>query len=51
VYFVKLHLLGDFVKFAKGVQDTLGNMEKMELFNVLRRSMNIEEGTELWEST
>jgi cytidyltransferase-like protein len=40
---------GDFVKFAKGVPDTLGNMEKIELFNVLRRSMNIEEGTELWE--
>jgi hypothetical protein len=40
---------GDFVKFAKGVPDTLGNMEKKELFNVLRRSMNIEEGTEVWE--
>jgi cytidyltransferase-like protein len=40
---------GDFVKFAKGVPDTLGNMEKIELFNVLRRSMNIEEGTEVWE--
>jgi hypothetical protein len=24
-------------------------MEKMELFNVLRRSMNIEEGTEVWK--
>jgi len=40
---------GDFKKFAKGVPDTLGNTEKMELFNVLRRSMNIEEGTEVWE--
>lgn len=40
---------GDFVKFAKGVPDTLGKMEKKELFNVLRRSMNIEEGTEVWE--
>jgi hypothetical protein len=40
---------GDFVKFAKGVPDTLGNMQKKELFNVLRRSMNIEEGTEVWE--
>lgn len=40
---------GDFVKFAKGVPDTLGNMEKMELFNVLRRSMKIEEETEIWE--
>ena len=40
---------GDFVKFAKGVPDTLGNMEKIELFNVLRRSMNIEEDTEVWE--
>jgi hypothetical protein len=40
---------GDFVKFAKGVPDTLGNMEKKELFNVLRRSMNIEESTEVWE--
>jgi cytidyltransferase-like protein len=40
---------GDFKKFAKGVPDTLGNMEKMELFNVLRRSMNIEEETEVWE--
>jgi hypothetical protein len=40
---------GDFVKFAKGVPDTLGNMEKKELFNVLRRSMNISENTEVWE--
>jgi len=40
---------GDFVKFAKGVPNTLGNMEKKELFNVLRRSMNIEEGTEVWK--
>ena len=40
---------GDFSKFAKGVPDTLGNMEKMELFNVLRRSMNIDEETEVWE--
>ena len=40
---------GDFVKFAKGVPDTLGKMEKMELFNVLRRSMKIEEETEIWE--
>lgn len=40
---------GDFKKFAKGVPDTLGNMEKMELFNVLRRSMGINEETEVWE--
>ena len=40
---------GDFVKFAKGVPDTLGNMEKMELFNVLRRSMGVTEETEVWE--
>jgi cytidyltransferase-like protein len=40
---------GNFVKFAKGVPNTLGNMEKLELFNVLRRSMNIEEETEVWE--
>lgn len=40
---------GDFKKFAKGVPDTLGNTEKMELFNVLRRSMNIQEETEVWE--
>ncbi len=40
---------GDFKKFAKGVPDTLGNTEKMELFNVLRRSMGINEQTEIWE--
>jgi len=40
---------GDFKKFAKGVPDSLGNMEKMELFNVLRRSMGITENTEVWE--
>jgi len=40
---------GDFVKFAKGVPDTMGNMEKLELFNVLRRSMNVSEETEVWE--
>jgi cytidyltransferase-like protein len=40
---------GDFLKFAKGVPNTLGNMEKLELFNVLRRSMNIQEETEVWE--
>lgn len=40
---------GDFKKFAKGVPNTMGNMEKMELFNVLRRSMGITEDTEVWE--
>ena len=40
---------GDFKKFAKGVPDTLKNMEKMELYNVIRRSMNISEETEVWE--
>ena len=40
---------GDFKKFAKGVPDTMGNMEKMELFNVLRRSMGVTEDTEVWE--
>ena len=40
---------GDFPKFAKGVPDTLGNMDKIELFNVLRRSMNVSEETEIWE--
>ena len=40
---------GDFKKFAKGVPDTMGNMEKMELFNVLRRSMGVTEQTQVWE--
>ena len=40
---------GNFKKFAKGVPDTMGNMEKMELFNVLRRSMGVTEQTEVWE--
>ena len=40
---------GDFVKFAKGVPDTLGKMQKKELFNVLRRSMGVSEETEVWE--
>jgi hypothetical protein len=40
---------GDFLKFAKGIPNTLGNMEKMELYNALRRSMGINENTELWE--
>jgi cytidyltransferase-like protein len=40
---------GDFKKFAKGVPNTLGNTEKLELFNVLRRSMNVQEETEVWE--
>lgn len=40
---------GNFKKFAKGVPDTLGNMKKMELYNVLRRSMGISEQTEIWE--
>ena len=40
---------GDFKKFAKGIPDTLGNMEKMELYNVLRRSMGVTEDTEIWE--
>ena len=40
---------GNFVKFAKGIPDTLGNMEKIELFNVLRRSMGVTEETEVWE--
>ena len=40
---------GDFKTFAKGLPKSLGNMDKMELFNVLRKSMNINEETELWE--
>ena len=40
---------GDFKKFAKGVPDTLGNMQKKELFNILRRSMEVTEETEVWE--
>lgn len=40
---------GNFKKFAKGVPNTLGNTEKMELFNVLRRSMGVTEETEVWE--
>jgi hypothetical protein len=40
---------GDFLKFAKGIPNSLGNMEKMELYNALRRSMGINENTELWE--
>ena len=40
---------GDFLKFAKGIPNTLGNMEKMELYNAVRRSMGITENTELWE--
>lgn len=40
---------GDFVKFAKGIPDTLGKMQKKELFNVLRRSMGVTEETEVWE--
>jgi hypothetical protein len=40
---------GDFKRFAKGVPNTMSNQEKMELFNVLRRSMNISEDTEVWE--
>jgi hypothetical protein len=40
---------GDFLKFAKGIPNALGNMEKMELYNALRRSMGINENTELWE--
>ena len=40
---------GDFKKFAKGVPNTMSNQDKMELFNVLRRSMKITEDTEVWE--
>ena len=39
----------DFKTFAKGLPKSMGNMDKMELFNVLRKSMNITENTELWE--
>lgn len=40
---------GDFKKFAKGVPDTMKNMEKMELFNIIRKSMGVNEQTEVWE--
>ena len=40
---------GNFSKFAKGVPNTLGNMEKIELFNVLRRSMGISEQNQVWQ--
>lgn len=40
---------GNFKTFSKGVPDSMGNMEKMELFNILRMSMGISEETEIWE--
>ena len=39
----------EFKTFAKGLPNTLNNMDKRELFNVLRKSMKISESTELWE--
>lgn len=40
---------GNYQAFAKGIPDTLKPMQKRELYSVLRRSMDINEETELWE--
>lgn len=40
---------GNYQAFAKGVPDTLKPMQKRELYSVVRRSMDINEETELWE--
>jgi hypothetical protein len=40
---------GNYQAFAKGIPDTLKPMQKRELYSVVRRSMDINEETELWE--
>ena len=39
---------GDFQSFAKGLPPALKNMQKRELFNNVRKSMNVKESF-LWE--
>lgn len=45
----KAALEGDFDTFRKGVPQELEPKEIIQLFDILRQSMNIKEGYELWE--
>ncbi len=40
---------GDYNAFARGVPNTLGQMQKRELYNAVRKQMNIKENLELWQ--
>ena len=40
---------GDFKTFMKGVPTTMNNSQAKDLYNMLRSSMNIKEGWNLWE--
>ena len=40
---------GDYAAFARGVPNTMKMMQKRELFNTVRKAMNIKEESELWE--
>ena len=40
---------GDFNSFSKGVPNKMNTVQKREMFNAVRKSMNIKESLELWQ--
>ena len=40
---------GDFNSFSKGVPNKMNTVQKREMFNAVRKSMNIKENLELWQ--
>jgi len=40
---------GNYQDFAQGIPDTLNSTQSQKLYKILRQSMNIDEGCEVWE--
>lgn len=40
---------GNYQEFSKGIPNTLTSTQSQKLYNILRQSMNIDEGCEIWE--
>lgn len=45
----KFVIEGDYQQFSQGIPDTLNSTKSQKLYNILRQSMNIDEGCEVWE--
>ena len=40
--------IGDFARFSTGLPPTMKKSEQKEMFNTIRRSMSVQEDTEIW---
>jgi hypothetical protein len=45
----KFVIEGNYENFRKGIPDQFGSTKSQKLYNILRQSMNIDEGCEVWE--